>query len=70
MTGLLLSGSKITPSFCNLVSDHPINLLYVKVTIKNYKKLEYKITGQELVNIGVNIGINTDKGQFINMRLT
>ena len=52
------------------MSDHPINLLYVKVTIKNYKKLEYKITGQELVNIGVNIGINTGKGQFINMRLT
>ena len=43
-----------------------MNLLYVKVTIKNYKKLEYKIIGQELVNIGVNTG----KGQFINMRLT
>ena len=69
MTGLLLSGSQMffnNTKLLQLVSDHPINLLYVKVTIKNYKKLEYKIIGQELVNIDVNIG----KGQFSNMRLT
>lgn len=52
------------------MSAHPINLLYVKVTIKIIKKLEYKIIGQELVNIGVNTGVNIGKGQFSNMRLT